>query len=165
MTITDVSREQLSIIHKLAYRIWPTTFGGILADAQIAYMLNWMYSIPSLEKQMDEGCHFLLLNEENKAVGYASYQLNIVEGVTKLHKIYLLPAAQGKGLGKLFIMEVIKRAKENKQSFLQLNVNRHNKAAHFYTRLGFQVVREENNDIGNGYFMNDYVMELSLGSV
>lgn len=161
-TITDVSREQLSIIHKLAYRIWPSTFGGILSDTQIAYMLNWMYSIPSLEKQMDEGCNFLLLYEDKNAVGYACYQLNIIEGVTKLHKIYLLPAIQGKGLGKFLIMEVIKRAKENKQSFLQLNVNRFNKAAHFYTRLGFQVVGQEDNDIGNGYFMNDYVMELSL---
>lgn len=160
--IIDCTTDHLTVIHKLAYRIWPTTFGGILTDEQIAYMLNWMYSIPSLQKQLEEGCHFLILKEDENAVGYASYQLNVIEGVTKLHKIYLLPSVQGKGLGKLLIMEVIKRAKENKQSFLQLNVNRYNKAAHFYTRLGFQVVKEVNNDIGNGYFMNDYVMELTL---
>ncbi|MGH2644012.1 MAG: GNAT family N-acetyltransferase, partial [Chitinophagaceae bacterium] len=154
-TIIEATKDQLPIIHKLAYRIWPTTFGGILTDAQIAYMLNWMYSISSLQKQMEEGSHFIVVQEDKTSVGYASYQLNIEEGVSKLHKIYLLPTAQGKGLGKLLIKEVIKRAKENKQSFLQLNVNRYNKAAHFYTRLGFRVVREEDNDIGNGYFMND----------
>lgn len=162
ITFIEATKDQLPVIHKLAYRIWPAAFGGILTDAQITYMLNWMYSLPALKQQLEEGCHFLILKEDEKAVGYASYQFNIVEGVTKLHKIYLLPSVQGKGLGKLLITEVIKRAKENKQSFLQLNVNRYNKAAHFYTRLGFQVVKEINNDIGNGYFMNDYVMELSL---
>ncbi len=42
---------------------------------------------------------------------------------------------------------------------LQLNVNRSNKARFFYEKLGFNVVREEDIDIGNNYFMNDFVME------
>lgn len=160
--ITEVASEQLPIIHKLAYRIWPGTFHGILSDKQIAYMLNWMYSIPALQEQMKSGCHFLLAKEDKTAVGYASYQLNIAGGVTKLHKIYFLPSEQGKGFGREMIGKVMKIAKENDQYFLQLNVNRYNKAAHFYTRLGFKVIKQEDIDIGNGYFMNDYVMELSL---
>ena len=45
---------------------------------------------------------------------------------------------------------------------LELNVNRHNDAFHFYTKLGFSISKEEDNDIGEGYFMNDYVMEKVL---
>lgn len=162
LSIKEATLEQLSIIHKLAYRIWPTTFKNILSDEQMAYMLSWMYSIPSLQKQMENGCHFLIAQKDKTSIGYASYQLNITEGVTKLHKIYFLPSEQGQGYGKEMILEVVKLAKENNQYFIQLNVNRFNKAAHFYTRLGFNVIRQEDIDIGNGYFMNDYVMELSL---
>ena len=46
---------------------------------------------------------------------------------------------------------------------LELNVNRYNKARQFYETIGFVVVKEEDIDIGSGYFMNDYVMNLSLG--
>jgi ribosomal protein S18 acetylase RimI-like enzyme len=42
---------------------------------------------------------------------------------------------------------------------LQLNVNRNNPAKIFYEKLGFAVLNEEDIDIGNGYFMNDYVMQ------
>ena len=47
---------------------------------------------------------------------------------------------------------------------LLLNVNRQNKAKFFYEKLGFTVIKEEDIDIGNGYFMNDYVMEKRLKS-
>ncbi len=32
----------------------------------------------------------------------------------------------------------------------------------FYEKLGFKIIQTADFDIGNGYFMNDYVMELSL---
>ena len=32
----------------------------------------------------------------------------------------------------------------------------------FYEKLGFQIIKEEDVDIGNGYFMNDYIMEKLL---
>ena len=33
----------------------------------------------------------------------------------------------------------------------------------FYEKLGFTVIKEEDIDIGNGYLMNDYVMEKKIG--
>ncbi|MEI9808163.1 MAG: hypothetical protein WDO16_09960 [Bacteroidota bacterium] len=38
-------------------------------------------------------------------------------------------------------------------------MNRSNNAKLFYEKIGFIVIREEDIDIGNGYLMNDYVME------
>ncbi|MGZ8545109.1 MAG: GNAT family N-acetyltransferase, partial [Flavisolibacter sp.] len=46
---------------------------------------------------------------------------------------------------------------------LRLNVNRNNSARSFYEKLGFEMIGEEDIDIGNGYFMNDYVMEKKIG--
>lgn len=38
-----------------------------------------------------------------------------------------------------------------------LNVNKKNPAAAVYRHMGFQLLREEKNDIGNGFYMDDYV--------
>ena len=44
-----------------------------------------------------------------------------------------------------------------------LNVNRHNyDSIVAYESLGFKKIRKEDNPIGHGYYMNDYVMEKNL---
>ena len=80
----------------------------------------------------------------------------------KLHKIYILATQQGKGTGKFVIDHIIKEIKLQGAIALQLQVNRNNKARSFYEKLGFVVIDEADFDIGNGYFMNDYVMEKKL---
>lgn len=45
---------------------------------------------------------------------------------------------------------------------LQLQVNRRNNAKYFYEKNGFSVIKEFDFDIGNGYVMDDYVMEKQL---
>ncbi|WP_298391912.1 GNAT family N-acetyltransferase, partial [Hydrotalea sp.] len=65
-------------------------------------------------------------------------------------------------MGKLLLQTVIDQAKGAGATSLILNVNRSNKAIAFYSKMGFQIVKEEDNDIGNGYFMNDFVMQLQF---
>ena len=46
---------------------------------------------------------------------------------------------------------------------LRLNVNKHNeRAISVYLRNGFESVESVKNDIGGGFFMDDYVMEKRL---
>ena len=45
---------------------------------------------------------------------------------------------------------------------MQLQVNMENKAKDCYEKLGFKRIPNANCDIGNGFVMNDYVMELSI---
>ena len=110
---------------------------------------------------MEEGVEFILIYEDDQPAGFAAFS-RIQPEVYKLHKIYVLPAQQGKGTGRFIIDEVIKAIKQVGAMALQLNVNRNNNAKLFYEKLGFVVIREEDIDIGNGYFMNDYVMEKKL---
>ena len=81
---------------------------------------------------------------------------------TKIHKIYVLPETQGTGLGRQFFELVKEKAKENNQKAIFLNVNKYNSALHFYTKLGFSIVNDEVIDIGEGYVMDDYIMELEI---
>ena len=124
-------------------------------------MLELIYSEASLQKQMDEKHHFIVVHEGNLPVGFASYGETVPQ-IYKLHKIYLLPNQQGKGTGRFVIDNVITSIKSRGAKRLQLNVNRNNKAKDFYEKLGFKAIGEENIDIGNGYFMNDYIMEKKL---
>ena len=105
-----------------------------------------------------DGCQFILVYDEPEPVGFASYQ-EIKPAVWKLHKIYVLTSQQRKGTGKFVIDHIIKEIREQGAAALQLQVNLHNKAKGFYEKIGFSVIETINLDIGNGYFMNDYVME------
>lgn len=162
-SIHEASPLELAIIQGLIQRIWKPTYGNILSDAQMDYMLDRMYDTATLSRQMEEGHTFLILSEDTAPVGFAGYQCDYPgAGVCKLHKIYLLPETQGRGLGKMLVHAVAERAVAAGQHSLLLNVNRYNKARHFYERLGFKLVAEEDIDIGSGYFMNDYLMKLDL---
>ncbi len=159
--IRVATEKDIHLINQLAHSIWPFTYKEILSPAQLNYMLESIYSEASLQKQFNEGHHFLIVEENNKPVAFADYSL-LKDAVYKLNKIYVLQNLQGKGIGKLLIEDVIERIKANNATALLLNVNRHNKAKQFYERLGFTVISEEDIDIGEGYFMNDYIMSLNL---
>lgn len=161
MYLKKITKNQLPIVRDLAYAIWPSTYGEILSNEQLNYMLDNFYSIDNLENQMNNGQVFELFFEDNKVVGFVAYEFNCNEtGLLKIHKIYLLPETQGKGFGKLMIDEIVKFAKNDYQKGVFLNVNKYNKAQFFYQKLGFLIAKEEVIDIGNNYIMDDYVMEL-----
>ena len=164
LKINVASETDLSEIKRIAYETWPLTFGEILSPQQIEYMLEWMYSLPSLTEQIQEKGHvFILIKEEGESLGYVSYELNY-KGIakTKIHKIYLLPASQGKGVGAALIRRVAEIATENQNTALILNVNRFNKAIGFYHKMGFRIINEIDIEIGLGYLMEDYVMEKEI---
>lgn len=162
-SIRDASIADIPLVRDLTFKVWPQTYQAILTPAQIDYMLDMMYSESSLEKQIREGCQFILVYADGEPVGFASYQ-EIAAGMFKLHKIYVLPSQQGKGTGRFFIEEILSRVKNLGGRSLQLQVNKHNSAKLFYEKIGFRVVDEADFDIGNGFFMNDYIMEIGTGN-
>ncbi|SMD44515.1 L-amino acid N-acyltransferase YncA [Aquiflexum balticum DSM 16537] len=165
INIVRASADLLPEIQNIAYQTWPKTFSNILSPEQINYMLNWMYDLKALKTQLQDKNHiFLLAEETGKYLGFASYETNH-EGTdkTKIHKIYILPEAQGKGIGKKLIQFVEKAALENGNKMMFLNVNKFNQGAiDFYRRIGFYEAFKEVIDIGNGFIMDDLVMELKL---
>lgn len=159
--IKHASASDIPLIRELTFKVWPQTYASIISKEQIDFMLGMMYSEASLEKQMNEGAEFIIIYDNEEPVGFASYG-EVKPGVYKLHKLYVLVSQQGKGTGRVMIDYIIRQTKEKGATALQLQVNRYNKAKDFYNKLGFVVIEEADFDIGNGYFMNDYVMEKKL---
>ena len=154
--------DDIPLIRELTFRVWPQTYASILSQEQIDYMLEMMYSEFSLKNQMTkDGCQFIIVYENGNPVGFASYSEEETQR-WKLNKIYVLQNQQGKGTGKHMINYIIEEIKKQNANSLYLQVNRYNNAKYFYEKLGFAEIDFINLDIGNGYFMNDYVMEKKL---
>jgi ribosomal protein S18 acetylase RimI-like enzyme len=150
-------------IQNIARITWQPTYVPLLGQEQVDYMLEKMYSTAALLEQLSRGDVFLIAEIGMKEVGFASYGINDQENYGyKLHKIYVLPEAHGNGVGKLLINEVVDQVRAAGGKSLSLNVNRDNKAKQFYERAGFKIKETVDIEIGNGFFMNDYVMEKSI---
>lgn len=163
ITLSEAQQTDIPIIQKLADSTWRVAYHEILSTDQMNYMLDRFYSLRSLQEQMQERQQFFIAREEEVPVGFASWSFTEpVKHVAKLQKLYVLPDYQGKNIGKQLLLRVTEEAKKQNAKILLLNVNRYNKARLFYERCGFKVIKEEDVDIGQGYFMNDYQMQLSL---
>lgn len=163
MTITVAIESQLGIIQNLAKVIWPVAYAAILSQEQLDYMMDMMYSGNSLRNQLRNNNVFLLARIDEDFIGFASYELNYDESnYTKIHKLYVLPEIQGKGVGKKLINYIQEIAIKNSNSALILNVNKYNKAKDFYLHNQFEIADSVVVEIGNGYIMDDYIMKKNI---
>lgn len=158
--ITKAVVEDLKTITEIAYKTWPITYGEILSRAQLEYMLDVFYSNDALLWNIESGHEFILAKEADVVLGFASFEHHYQNKlITKIHKIYILPETQGKGIGKLLVDSITEFAKQNHSTSLLLNVNRFNKALNFYQKLGFEIIQEIDIELDYGYLMEDYVLE------
>ncbi|WP_209330393.1 GNAT family N-acetyltransferase [Lunatimonas salinarum] len=156
----------IPMIQAIAQTTWPVAFKDILSQNQIDYMLARMYGSDVLSELIGtkQNIFLLALDAMLQPVGFAAYELNYRGGKqTKIHKLYVLPSAQGLGSGTELCAEVGRQAMKVGNDKLTLNVNKYNHTAiSFYEKAGFQTVKEETIPIGEGYLMEDFVMEKHL---
>ena len=157
--IIQANPAHTSVIRDMAEITWWQAYSEILEAEQIRYMLDTIYSEENLRTQLGNGSQqYLLLLENGNPKGFAAYSPREEKPeVYKLHKLYCLPETQGKGYGRLLVDAVSEKVRQAGSQFLELNVNRYNKAKTFYEKMGFTVAYEEDIPIGP-YWMNDYVM-------
>jgi RsiW-degrading membrane proteinase PrsW (M82 family)/ribosomal protein S18 acetylase RimI-like enzyme len=161
ITLRQASDEDVLLIRELSLQVWPQTYASILSPEQIQYMLHLMYSEAALHQQLQDNHHFFIVYNAGIPIGFTSYSA-VEPSIFKLHKIYILPQQQGRGTGRKVMEQVIERIKQEGANTLRLNVNRNNPALQFYEKLGFIPIGAEDTDIGNGYLMEDYVLEKQL---
>ncbi len=160
-----------NLIGQLADIIWREHYGSILHIGQIDYMLAKFQSKEAVWKQImedgyryfliclsDSTCNGIVETMVSSAVGYFGVKADA--GKLFLSKFYILKESRGKGLGTASMHFIEKYAKTNGLSSIWLTVNRENLfTIGQYKHMGFSIVEEKVADIGNGYVMDDYVME------
>ncbi len=162
--ISTATPDDAPLIRQLAEMVWWPTYRPILSEDQIRYMLDKMYDPATIKNQISTHEQtFILLYDDDNAIGFAAYSPRTEDtDVYKLHKLYCLVETKGMGYGRQLLQAVEKAVKDAGKSVLELNVNRYNPAVGFYDKMGFTVAYTEDIDIGNNYWMHDYVMRKTL---
>lgn len=157
--IEPVDEADLPKVRDLAERIWRSSYAELLSPGQIEYMLDWMYSLERLRRDWTSGVVFHWPIVDQIPVGYMATQTDPHAAVLHLHKLYVLPQFQGKGLGGRLLEHAFQAATQAGCRTVRLHVNKGNfRAIACYHRHGFLKEASVVNDIGGGYFMDDYVM-------
>lgn len=174
LAIREATTDDIAVIQSIAGVTFPQTYKDLITPEQNDYMMDWMYSTDSLRKQMTEEHHTYLISEiDGKPVGYVSVQpipkpddeeesgLDVFD----LQKIYVLPEYQQHHVGRFLFEHAVEwvRRKHPSPCRIELHVNRGNRAIHFYEHMGMHKLREGDYPIGNGYYMNDYIMGMDIG--
>ena len=154
-SLIKIDSKRFDELFDLAREIWDLHYVPIIGQEQVDYMLNKMYSPSGLNQQVGEGQSFYFIEQSNTIIGFLG--LSLKQGGF-IHKFYIHPNEQGRGLGKAVFNLIIDEL--NHPKTIQLTVNRQNfKSINFYFKCGFKIKSVEDFDIGNDYFMNDFVMK------
>ncbi|MBW8361151.1 MAG: GNAT family N-acetyltransferase [Kaistella sp.] len=153
-------KNDIPLFQKLAEASWLNAYGEILSSEQINYMLDTMYSEEEIFVHLQNpNYQYFLIDDGADDVGFLGFETHYEKHTTKLHRIYLIPEAKGKGIGKK-TMDFLKTAVLNHgDTRIILAVNKANSAKVFYESQGFSVYEEGVFDIGSGFVMDDFLME------
>lgn len=169
IVIRPAGKNELQTIHDMAEVVFRDTYRTILSPEQMEYMMEWMYSLPNLENQVDRGHVYYIAWDGDEPLGYVSVRKDSVDAdgieVWHLEKIYVMPLAQGTGLGLMLLEKAKQHVRDNKpghKARIELNVNRNNPAVGFYRKQGLTILRQGDFPIGNGFYMNDYIMGIEV---
>ena len=158
------TEADIPLIRSLADHIWRTHYPGIITHAQIDYMLGKMYSPETIADEIDrQGYTYLLALRNGEPVGFAAFLFEPAITAVKISKLYLLPLLHGKGIGQEMLQWMQNDAIRRAATRMYLFVNKNNaKAIAAYERFGFVKAAAVVTDIGGGFVMDDYRMELDI---
>lgn len=155
------SAEKIETMCRIASRIWHEHYTPLLGTAQVDYMVEKFQSVPAVTEQIRNGYRYYLMELDGEYAGFLGIRYD--PDALFLSKLYVDRPFRRKHLAAQGLEYLKKDCAEHGLSKIWLTVNRENSGSiAAYKKLGFQKVREEKADIGQGYFMDDYIMELSL---
>lgn len=159
-------KKQADIQHlaDLAHEIWWQHFPPIIGEAQVEYMVKKFQSLEAISHQIAEGWEYFMVQQDGQGLGYAGLVREQQDTRVQLSKLYVLKSARGKGVGHELLAFIEQKYGGENFHTLWLTVNRFNSdPIKWYKRRGFKVIDEVKMDIGNGFIMDDYIMEKQLG--
>lgn len=158
-----VDNSGLKEIAELADKIWHECFIGIISEAQIDYMVEKFQSYDAMTEQVSsQGYGYFAVKDCGELCGYFAVRPDDGSRFF-LSKLYLSKSKRGKGIASEMLDKAAEEAETAGKSSVYLTVNKHNRhAIDVYIKKGFRMVGEAVTDIGNGFVMDDYIMEYFL---
>lgn len=152
------SESEISMLAALAREIWNQHFVPIIGQSQVDYMLKKYQSEQAITKQISEGMQYCLVKDGSENVAYCGFKKDGER--LFLSKLYVRHDYRRKGLSKIMLKAAEDYAAENRLRAVYLTVNKHNDdTIAIYKHLGFETIDSVVTDIGNGFVMDDYIMQ------
>jgi GNAT superfamily N-acetyltransferase len=164
VTTRPATENDISLLRGLAERIWRSSYAAMIPPEQIDFMLGWMYGAEQIARELREGVVWELAFVGDQPAGF--FSISIEDSTrAKLHKLYLVTEWQGAGLGQALLERAHELAAGRGASEIWLQVNKQNAPAiRAYERAGYSVERSAVFDIGQGFVMDDFIMQRALVS-
>lgn len=160
MEFTEV--QNINELATLASEIWHEYWIDILSPAQINYMVEKFQSYDAITNQIHtENYKYFYIKESNEIAGYIG--LSSKPEYLFLSKLYIKKEFRHKGLGTKSFEFIKNYAKSLGYKKIILTVNKHNiNTIKAYKKWNFDTIESVVTDIGNGFVMDDYIMEYEL---
>lgn len=153
--------EGVSRVAGLAAQIWREAYADIVSSDQIGYMLDRFQSFKPISEFIEDGGLYFIFKNGIRDIGYMGACPE--QDRMFLSKIYIANGYRGLGFSHAAIDFLKDISLRNGLHTIYLTVKRDNeKAVRTYQSLGFVVKESIDKPIGDGFEMNDYVMELSF---
>ncbi len=160
LTFTPVQDpDHIAELANFAEEIFREYYPRMLTSEKLEYVLVRTLSAGVLVGQIaDDGYEYYFADIDGDHVGYLGIQPR--EDCLYLGKVYIRAGERGKGFGRQAFEFVKRRMRELGLHAIRLACNRDNMdALTRYDHMGFSIYGEENVDIGNGYELNNYLLE------
>ncbi len=162
IVIHRLQTDGIEPLARLARHIWQIHYPDIISHEQIEFMLQQRYNPAAIADTL-ETQNWDVAWHDNDMVGFANSFFDASEAGWKLDKLYVHPLHQRRGIGHALLTQVKRHAMQSPAKRLMLRVNKRNSIAlSAYAKYGFRVYGEHVLEIGNGFVMDDYLLELNL---
>lgn len=154
--------EEIAALALLAKKIWNAYFIDLISQKQIDFMVEKFQSYKAIRKAIyEEGYLYYLAYENSILVGYCGIVLK--KQKLFISKLYVDEYYRGKGIGRLLMEQAEAYAIENQCRSIYLTCNKHNQTSlSIYDKMGFKSIDSVTTDIGNGFVMDDYILQLDF---
>ena len=161
MEILTANKEMIKETSDFASEVFIDYYIPLIGEKQARYMADLFLSQDAISKLIKDGAVFRLVKDEGEIIGFCEYKKE--EGRLFLSKLYARKDQRHKGVGRFMFEDVRAYARRNGLKKICLTVNKGNTPSYeIYLHLGFKVIDSVVNDIGQGYVMDDYIMEYTL---
>jgi len=157
------SSEDIQTVAKLAFNIWNQHYAPIIGQEQVDYMLDKFQNEEAISNQIENGYEYFIVYHQENPCGYLALVPNTNEKKMMISKIYVDSQYRGLNLGSQLLDFTIEETKKRRLKYIWLTVNKNNsKSIKWYQNRRFLNKGNIEIDIGNGFVMDDYLMELSI---
>ena len=160
--INFVEVEDIEEFAKLAYEIWHEYWVELLSPEQINYMVEKFQSKNAVINQIkNENYIYFYIKSDDEKVGYIG--MSHKEDYLFLSKLYIKKEFRHKGIGTKAFEFIKDYGKSSNYDKIVLTVNKQNlNTIKAYDKWGFKTIDAVVTDIGQGFVMDDYIMQYDL---